>query len=117
MTRTFIQTKEFSRRWDDLGFNDDDLRILELDIMENPKKYPVIKGTGRLRKGRVAFENRGKSGSARVWYVDFVIAETIYLITVYAKDEKDNLSQQERNSIKKVIEEIEKSLGGGCDER
>ena len=31
--------------------------------------------------------------------------------------EKCNLSQQERNSIKKVIEEIEKSLGGGCDER
>ena len=71
MDRTFIQTSEFSRRWDDLGFNDDDLRILELDIMENPKKYPVIKGTGRLRKGRVAFENRGKSGSARVCYVDF----------------------------------------------
>ena len=49
---------------------------------------------------------------ARVCYVDFVVAETIYLITVYAKDEKDNLTQQERNSIKKLIEEIEKNLGG-----
>jgi hypothetical protein len=46
--------------------------------MENPKKYPVIKGTGRLRKGRVVFENRGKSGSVRVCYVDFVIAKMAY---------------------------------------
>ena len=30
MTRTFIQTKEFSSNWDRLGFNDYDLRRLEL---------------------------------------------------------------------------------------
>ena len=112
MTRTFIQTKEFSRRWDELGFDDEDLRMLEIDIMENPKKYPVVKGTGKLRKGRIAFENRGKSGSARVCYVDFVFTDTVYLITVYEKKEKDNLSQQEKNNIKKVIEALEKSLGG-----
>ena len=32
MTRTFIQTPEFSRNWDSLGFDDDDLRLLEIDI-------------------------------------------------------------------------------------
>ena len=40
MTRTFIQTREFSLRWDDLGFTDEDLRKLELDIMQHPDKYP-----------------------------------------------------------------------------
>ena len=45
-------------------------------------------------------------------YVDFVFAETVYLITVYSKKEKDNLSKAERNEIKKAIEEIRKSLGG-----
>ena len=112
MTRTFIQTMEFSRRWDKLGFDDEDLRLLENEIMSNPKKYPVIKGTGSLRKARIAFENRGKSGSARVCYVDFVFAETVYLITVYGKKEKDNLSLQERRIIKNAIEVLEKSLGG-----
>lgn len=34
MIRTFIQTTEFSRNWDKLGFSDDDLRLLELDIMK-----------------------------------------------------------------------------------
>lgn len=50
MIRTFIQTREFSRNWDELGFDDEDLRMLELDIMNNPQKYPVMKGTGGLRK-------------------------------------------------------------------
>ena len=52
MTRTFIQTDEFSRNWDEFGFTDDDLRRLEFDIMMNPHKYPVMQGTGGLRKAR-----------------------------------------------------------------
>ncbi|MBQ7657422.1 MAG: type II toxin-antitoxin system RelE/ParE family toxin [Butyrivibrio sp.] len=114
MIRTFIQTGEFSRNWDRLGFDDEDLRQLELDIMNNPDKYPVMKGTGGLRKARIALgeNNKGKSGGARVCYVDFIFAETVYLITVYSKKEKDNLSKEERNEIKKAIEALGKSLGG-----
>ena len=112
MTKTFIQTLEFSRRWDDLGFDDEDLRKLEQDIMLSPDKYPIIRGTGGLRKARIAFDNKGKSGGARVCYVDFVFAETIYLITVYGKKEKDNLSKEERNEIKKAIGILKKNLGG-----
>ena len=112
MIRTFIQTTEFSRNWDKLGFSDDDLRLLELDIMKHPDKYPVMQGTGGLRKARVALDNKGNSGGARVCYVDFVLAETVYLITVYGKNEKANLSKEERNNIKKVIEALSKSLGG-----
>lgn len=88
MTRTFIQTDEFSRNWDEFGFTDDDLRRLEFDIMMNPHKYPVMQGTGGLRKARFAFKHHGKSGGVRVCYVDFVIEETIYLITVYSKNRR-----------------------------
>ena len=59
---------------------------------------------------RFAFENRGKSGSVRVCYVDFVVMETVYLITAYQKNEKENLSKEECNDIKKVIDVLEKSL-------
>ncbi len=117
MTRTFIQTAEFSRNWDRLGFDNEDLRILELNIMEYPDRYPIMRGTGGLRKARIAIDNKGKSGGARVCFVDFVFAETVYLITVYGKKEKDNLSQEERNNIKKVIEALKKSLGGEQNER
>ena len=112
MTRTFIQTHEFSRRWDELGFDDDDLRKLELDIMNNPDKYPIMQGTGGLRKARISLDNKGKSGGARVCFVDFIFAETIYLITVYGKKEKANLTKEERNEVKKAIDLLKMSLGG-----
>ena len=38
----------------------------------DPEKGDLIRGTGGLRKIRVAFEGRGKSGSARVCYIDFL---------------------------------------------
>lgn len=110
MTRTFIQTLEFTKNWEQLGLNDDDLRRLELEILNNPQIGTVIRGTGRLRKMRFAFENRGKRGSMRVCYVDFVVQATVYLITVYPKNKKDNLSKEERNAIKKMIELLEKGL-------
>ena len=112
MTRTFIQTHEFSRRWDELGFDDDDLRKLELDIMNNSDKYPIMQGTGGLRKARISLDNKGNSGGARACFADFIFAETIYLITVYGKKEKANLTKEERNEVKKAIDLLKKSLGG-----
>lgn len=110
MTKTFIQTNEFSKNWEELGFDDEDLRKLELEIMKNPQIGPIVRGTGKLRKMRFSFPDRGKSGSVRVCYVDFVIQEAIYFVTVYSKKEKDNLTQTERNNIKKMIQLLEVSL-------
>ncbi len=113
MFRTFIQTHEFSKNWDRLGFNDDDLRKLELQLLKDPSAFPVIQGTGGLRKMRFSMKNRGKSGSVRVCYVDFVFEKVIYLITVYLKNEKDNLTPSECNGIRKVIELLKMSLKQG----
>lgn len=110
MTRTFIQTDEFLKNWEALGLTDDDLRRLEYAIMKDPKIGAVIPGTGKLRKMRFAYENRGKSGSTRVCYVDFLMYDTVYLITAYAKNEKENLTRAECNEIKKLINILEKGL-------
>ena len=96
MTRTFIQTNEFSKNWDILGFDDKDLRLLELSILEHPEKYPIMKGTGGLRKARISLDKKGKSGGARVCFVDFIFVDTVYLITVYGKKERKRQSLQRR---------------------
>ena len=93
-----------------MGFDDEDLRLLELSLLEHPEKYPIMKGTGGLRKARISLDNKGKSGGARVCFIDFIFIETVYLITVYGKKEKDNLSKVERNQIKKMIEALRKTL-------
>lgn len=112
MTRLFIMLPEFERQWNKMGLTDDDLKRLQYELLEDPQKGDVMQGTGGLRKLRFAFENRGKSGSSRVVYVDFAVYEKIFLITAYPKNEKDNLSQSERNNIKKMIGYLEQSLKG-----
>jgi hypothetical protein len=42
--------------------------------------------------------------------VDFAFYETIYLITAYPKNEKDNLSKAERNAIAKTIVLLEQGF-------
>ena len=110
MTREFVMMPEFDRQWEKLGLNDDKLRQLQEVLLENPKAGVVIRGTKGLRKLRIAFEGQGKSGSGRVAYIDFTVHETIYLITAYPKNEKDNLTKAERNSISKMIIRLEQGL-------
>lgn len=100
----------FEKSWKDLGFTDEDLRRLQKELLQNPKVGDVIRGTGRLRKMRFAFENRGKSGSTRVCYVDFEIKKVIYLLAVFAKNEQENLTPAERNILKKKIDILETTI-------
>lgn len=104
MTREFIMLPEFDKQWKAIGFDDNDLKSLQEELTINPEKGEMMRGTGGLRKIRVAFEGRGKSGSARACYVDFAVYEKIYMISAYTKNDKDNLTKEERNEIKRLIE-------------
>lgn len=103
MTREFVMLPEFDKQWKTMGFSDKDLQSLQEELTLDPTKGVLMQGTGGLRKIRVAFENQGKSGGARVCYVDFTAYERIYFITAYPKSEKDNLSKEERNTVKSLI--------------
>jgi len=113
MTRSFIELPMFRSKWKTLGLNDDDLRRLQLELLSDPKVGAVMQGTGGVRKMRFAFEDRGKSGSVRVIYVDFEVYEKIFLITAYSKDEKDNLTMSERNELRQMIGILEDQLKDG----
>lgn len=110
MTRIFVELPIFRSRWKDMGLQDDDLKRLQEELLADPKIGAVMRGTGGVRKMRFAFEQRGKSGSIRVIYVDFEVYEKIYLITAYPKSEKDNLTDAERNDIKQMIQVLEGQL-------
>ena len=110
MTRTFIELPWFMTKWKSLGMDDADLRRLQSELLSDPKVGAVMRGTGGVRKMRFAFKYQGKSGSIRVIYVDSEVYEKIYLLTAYTKNEKDNLSQKERNEIKELITVLENQL-------
>ena len=110
MTRTFVELPLFRSRWENLGLTDSDLLRLQKELLEDPKVGAVMQGTGGVRKMRFAFEHQGKSGGVRVIYVDFEVYEKIYLLTAYTKNEKDNLSKEERNELKDLIAILEQQL-------
>lgn len=107
MTRIFVWTTAFLNGWNRCGLDIDDLSDLENALLVDPKAGDVIKGTGGARKLRFAFEGRGKSGSARVIYVDFEVGEKICGLAAYTKAAKDDLTDSEKNAVKKMIETIE----------
>ena len=106
MTREFIISKEFDRIWKELGLNDDDLEELEIYLCKNPDCGDTLEGTGGVKKSRWALEGRGKSGGARIVYLDIVFAEHIYLLTAFPKNEKANLTKAERNQMKNIVTAI-----------
>jgi hypothetical protein len=107
MNREFIRLPEFEKCWENAGLSEEDIVDLEYMLSMNPTCGDVISGTGGLRKVRFALPNRGKRGSLRILYVDFVSLEKIYLLGAYEKKEKENLTDKECNELKKVIERIE----------
>jgi len=104
--RMFVHTRIFDKLWDALGCDDDDLMELQKAISDNPQGFPVIRGTGGVRKMRISLEGRGKSGGARVLYVDFVVRGVIGLLYAYPKSEKDNIDDDERKILKAMVEQI-----------
>ena len=112
MELTFVQLSRFAARWAQLKLNDDDLRALEQMLLRDPSAGDVVAGAGGLRKVRFAPRSRhiGKSGAMRVGYAYYRTASAIYLLAIYPKNEKANLSAAEKAEARKLIEFIRNGL-------
>jgi hypothetical protein len=110
-----VQTGVFLGKWSRLGLDDDDMRALELEILDGPHRHPVIRGTGGVRKIRFAppGEERGKSGAYRVCYAYFARRGMVFLLTVYGKNQRANLTRAEQVAIAGVVRSIEESIERG----
>jgi len=106
MIRKFIEVPLFTKRWKEIGLSDSELYDLQLMLLKDPESGPVLEGTGGIRKVRFALENKGKSGSVRVCYTDFAEYEVIYLITAFTKKEQENLSDEEKAVLKKLVKSL-----------
>jgi len=104
MTREFITLTIFEKQWTALGLDDNDLKLLQEDLLKSPETAPVIQGTGGVRKARFAFNNKGKSGSVRVLYVDLEDCTIIYLLFAYAKNTKENITEAEKKIIRELVQ-------------
>ncbi len=79
----------------------------ELEVALQPTAWPVVAGTGGARNARAARGGKGKSGGARVIYYVVSRRGVIYLLDVYAKSAKEDLTDGEKKEIRRLIAAIE----------
>jgi mRNA-degrading endonuclease RelE of RelBE toxin-antitoxin system len=106
---TLISTKEFETKVKGL-LSEDELAWLEFSLATNPTAHPVIPGTDGVRKARSARSGTGKRGGIRVIYFYAISAEVILLLSAYAKNEKENLSNEDKKNIRRAVEAFKKAL-------
>lgn len=75
-------------------------------LAEHPKSGDVMQGTGDVRKLRWRRGGQGKSGGVRVIYYFHDDLMPLYLLTLFAKGDKANLTKAERNELADLIDAL-----------
>lgn len=100
--QTVAETPEYIRRAEKL-LSDDERRDVLQYLAAHPRTGDLMEGTGGVRKLRWARGGRGKSGGVRVIYYFHSDAMPLYLLTLFAKNERANLSKAERNALADLV--------------
>lgn len=109
-----IETPTYQRSCAQAGLTEDEKAAIVSIVAADPMAGDLIEGTGGARKLRVAGRGKGKSGGYRV--VTFYAAADVpvFLLDLYGKGEKANLTQAEKNALRAILsvlaEEYRKSV-------
>ena len=96
-----METPEFLSKAKEL-LTDDERDALIWHLANHPTAGVVVPGAGGIRKLRWGVEGRGKRGGARVIYFFASNAVPLFALTMFAKNERVDLSQDERNSFRRL---------------
>lgn len=100
--QTVVEIPEYLRRAAKLLTDGERGDLVEY-LAAYPKAGDLMQGTGGVRKLRWARAGRGKSGGVRVVYYFHSEAMPLYLLTVFAKNERANLTKAERNDLADLV--------------
>ncbi len=113
MKREIVPIPRFSNRVDELKkahrLKQEDFDTFKSVLAEHPEMGAIIQGTGGVRKTRLKSACKGKSGGFRVcYYFHDIGTGKIYLITIYPKNEKEELSPDEKKELKELVRSIKR---------
>ena len=103
----FVETCAFRQRLADF-MDDAAFRVLQNELVANSERGEVMPGCAGLRKIRVGHEKRGKGkrGGARVIYLSIPELQRIYFVTIYGKNERDDLTEKEKKILAALASRI-----------
>lgn len=82
-----------------------DYHLLQLELAIHPDSGDIIKQSGGLRKKRWGGSGRGKSGGIRVIYYHIEQNDQIYMLFAFAKNESDDLTQEQIKQLRLLVRE------------
>ena len=103
----FVYTKIFERTAKGL-LDEEDLRTIELTLVDNPWAGDTERGTSGVRKIRAPLKGKGKRGGARIVYLYDGNKHRIYFLLAWPKNKKATLTEAERNALRKLAKELKK---------
>ncbi len=98
--QTIVELPEFTRRSAALVSESEKQRIINY-LAAHPDTGNILQGTGGIRKFRWSAGNKGKSGGVRVIYYYHNKTMPLFILSVFSKSEKANLTKSERNELRK----------------
>jgi mRNA-degrading endonuclease RelE of RelBE toxin-antitoxin system len=102
---TVVELRTFQAEADAI-FTDNQRDKLSDFIAANPHFGDVIPGTGGVRKIRWSAGSKGKRAGARVIYYFRDLNMPVFLLAVYRKGEKMNLTMAERETMRQVVDQL-----------
>jgi len=103
--QTVVETPSYLKKAEAL-FSPGERDSIVAMISSDPECGELMQGTGGFRKVRVGRSGMGKRGGGRVIYILRGESFPIFLVTAYAKNEKENLTKAERNALAARADEI-----------
>ena len=104
---TIAETEPFQRKVGRLLSEDEKAELIAYFSM-HPNAGVLIQGAGGIRKLRWARSGRGKSGGVRVIYYFHNEEMPLYLLALFAKNERSNISMEEKKVLSKAVRELVK---------
>ena len=102
----FVETTIFTRHLP-AHLDDHAYAALQAFLSAHPGAGRVIRGSGGIRKLRWRSKGHGKRGGSRIIYYWLEREDHIYLLTLYGKSAKQDLTAGERAAWRRAVEEIE----------
>jgi len=101
-----IMTPMFLSQAKRAGLNDEDIQQICAALASSPVGGDLISGAGGARKMRHAGRGRGKSGGYRTIHFYGGDDFPLFLLAVYGKGDKANISQAEKNALSSLLSNI-----------
>lgn len=104
---TVAETPLFVRQADQVWTDAEREEFVDF-IGRNPEAGDLIPETGGVRKVRWGGGGSGKRGGARVIYFHHDVDRPLYLLVVYAKARREDLSADEKRAVRKLAAVLKK---------